>query len=258
MSAPLSAQALPPRLAAALWRGSDLGAAQGPVVSSGWNALDRELPGGGWPCGMLIETLCRQSGTLEWRLLGNALRQVAEHGASVALIGPPHPPFLPGLLQAGVPARQLLWVRADTPAERLWAAEQLLRADGDGALVVWLPQARPEQLRRLHGHAQGRRLLLFGVRPEAAAGDASPAPLRVGVRLGADWTLQAQVLKRRGPAHEVPLELPSIPGGLRAALPPRLLRPAVPQPAPARTLPLRGAHVVGRTVSAAASRVAVS
>ena len=231
-----------------------MGVPAGQIVPSGWDALDHELPGGGWPCGALTEVLSPQPGTLEWRLLAGALQHLAADGGTITLIGPPRPPFLPGLLQLGLTARQLLWIRAETVQERLWAAEQLLQADGEGALLAWLPQARPEQLRRLHHHAQHRRLLVVALRPDAARLDASPAPLRVSARLGAHWSLHVHVLKRRGPAHDTPLELQAIPGGLRIALPPRLLRPQ----ASLQPLPMRGAHVVGRVApSPAGHRTAV-
>jgi protein ImuA len=46
------------------------------------------------------------------------------------------------------------------------------------------------------------------------------------VRVGIDWELQLQVLKRRGPAHDGLIRLASIPGGLEAVLTPRTLLPS--------------------------------
>ena len=48
---------LPPEIEQAIWRGCDLGAQAGDVVSSGFEALDVELPGGGWPCQSIAEVL---------------------------------------------------------------------------------------------------------------------------------------------------------------------------------------------------------
>ena len=243
---------LPAAVAAAVWRGDDVGQAAGPVVPSGWDALDRELPGGGWPCGALTEVLAPQPSVLEWRLLGGALRQVAAAGGTIVLVGSPKPPYLPGLRRLGIEGGHLVWVQADTPAERLWAAEQLIQADGDNALLAWLPQARPEQLRRLHSRAQGGRLLLFALRPDDARHESSPAGLRLSARAGADWAVRVQVLKRRGPVHDAELVLPSFPSGLEAVLPPR---PRAPGRLPA--LPSGVAHVVGRAASARSGRCAV-
>ena len=102
-------------------------------------------------------------------------------------------------------------------------------------LVSWLPQARPEQIRRLQVCAQACEGPVFLFRPAAAQHEASAAPLRVFATFGLDWALQVHVLKRRGPAHEGVVTLPSVPGGLEAVLTPRLLRPS--QLVAARTMP---------------------
>jgi protein ImuA len=210
---------------AALWRGDALGSPITAVVATGWNTLDAQLPGGGWPCHALTEVLQPQPSVCEWRLLGPALASVVRQDRSVVVVGPPKAPHLPGLRHAGLDEAHLLWIRADSPAHRLWATEQLIRGNGCGAVLAWLPQARPEQLRRLQVLAQGCDGLVFLLRPEAAQHEASPAPLRVMARHGPGWTLQLAILKRKGPRHEGVLALPSVPGGLQAVLTPRLTSP---------------------------------
>ncbi len=257
--------ALPPAVAAAVWRGDQLGRAALPTRSSGFDVLDAALPGGGWPCQGLTELLCPQPGTLEWRLLAPLLRTLCSAGGAarlaaaspVLLVGPPHRPHPPGLRADGISERGLVWLQADTTAERLWTTEQLLKARAPGVLVAWLPQARPEQLRRLQvlaGAAQGP---VFVCRPQAAAREASAAPLRLLVRVGAagaddgPWSLQVDVLKRPGPPLARTLSLPSVPGGLAALLPPRW-RPAPVPPAPAHPRE-EDAHVVVRPAAAPAA-----
>lgn len=217
---------LPPAVAAALWRGDALGSPITRTVSSGAQALDDELPGGGWPCHALTEILTPQPSVLEWRLLGPALRQVVSAGGSVVLVGPPKSPHLPGLRHAGLDEHHLVWIQAGAPSERLWCTEQLVKANACGALVAWLPQARPEQIRRLQVCAQACDGPTFLFRPIAAQHEASAAPLRVQVSFGLDWALQVHVLKRRGPAREGSVSLPSIPGGLASVLTPRLRHPS--------------------------------
>lgn len=224
--APPVAAAFPASLETALWRGSELGRQDSAVVPSGWPALNAELPGGGWPCQAVCELLSPQPATVEWRLLAPALRQVVAGGRQVVVVGPPRHPFLPGLVHEGLDERQFVWIQADTPAERLWVTEQLIKARAAGALVAWLPQARQDQLRRLQVCAQANEGLAFLCRPEAARHEASAAPLRLLAGFGLDWELQVQVFKRRGPAHEGRLHLPSVPGGLAAVLTPRLLQPS--------------------------------
>jgi protein ImuA len=222
----LRTRALPPAVEAALWSGTDLGTPVTAVVSSGFAALDAELPGGGWPCHALTEVLSPQPSVLEWRLIGPALGRMVRDGGQVVVVGPPKHPHLPGLRHAGIDEKHLVWVQAEAPAERLWCTEQLVKANACAALVAWLPQARPEQIRRLQVCAQVCEgpVLLF--RPAAAQHESSAAPLRVMATFGVDWELQVHVFKRRGPAHDGLVRLPSIPGGLSAVLTPRLLRPS--------------------------------
>jgi protein ImuA len=218
---------LPPGVAAALWRGSELGSSVTQVVSTGWTALDSELPGGGWPCHAITEVLQPQPSIAEWRLLAPALKSIVAADKMVVVVGPPKHPHLPGLRHMGLDERHLLWIQADTPAQRLWVTEQLVKSNACGALVAWLPQARQEQIRRLQICSQICDGPVFLCRPAAAQHEASAAPLRVQLRLDVDWAVRLQIFKRRGPVHEEALRLPSIPGGLESIITPRLVQPSV-------------------------------
>ena len=218
---------LPPAVEAALWRADQIGRSTTPVISTGFAALDAELPGGGWPCQSLTELLQPQPTVAEWRLLGAAIRQVMAKGQNLVVVGPPKSPHLPGLQHIGVDERHLVWIQTDTPAERLWVTEQLIRANAAGLLVSWLPQARQEQIRRLQVCAQSCDGPVFLCRPAAAEHEASAATLRVQLRIGADWELQVRLLKRRGATHEGVIHLPSVPGSLDAILTPRLRQPSL-------------------------------
>ena len=218
---------LPPAIAAAVWRADQLGSAVTAVVSTGFAALDAALPGGGWPCQSLTEILQPQPTVAEWRLLGAAIRQVVANGQDVVVVGPPKSPHLPGLQHLGVNERRLVWIKTDSPAERLWVTEQVIRANAAGLLIAWLPQARQEQIRRLQVGAQGCDGPVFLCRPAAAAHEPSAAPLRVQLRIGLDWELHVHLLKRKGPTHEGVIVLPSVPGGLDTLLTPRLRQPSL-------------------------------
>jgi len=238
---------LPSHVKAALWYGDELGSRVMSVLSSGHASLDQELPGGGWPCNALTEVLCPQPSTLEWRLLGPALRAVVASGRQVVVIAPPKSPHLAGLQHEGLDARHLVWLKAESPADRLWCTEQLVRANAAGAVLAWLPQARQEQLRRLQVRAQASDGPVFLFRPAATQHEPSPAPLRVMARVGADWELQVHVFKRRGPVHAGTVVLPSIPGGLASIITPRLR-------APSRLFPEVPSHAVDRAASSPAFR----
>lgn len=254
------------RLQGRLWRGSSLGAAADPALPSGFAALDAELPGGGWPLQAVTELLMPQSGVLEWRLLAPALRgwwaaqalpaaapghkgRAATPGLrSLLLVNPPHTPHLPGLQALGLPPSALVWVKAATPAETLWAAEQAIKSRV--AVLAWLPEARPEQIRRLQVNALGSDAPAFVVRPERVAQQSSAAPLRLVVQPGEAWQLQVHLLKRRGPAHEGWLQLPAVPGAVEPLLTAAGRNPppaSAPAPMPARP-PTERADALARTV----------
>ena len=192
-----------------LWRASELGTALVETRSTGFSALDVELPGAGWPQGTLTEILQAQPGLHEWRLLLPVLR-VATAKSQAVLIGCPHLPNLPALAGRGIPAGSLLMVSSAAPADRLWAAEQALRCGEVGALLAWLPKARSDQLRRLHMASQsGSRPLVFVFRPAAAEHESSPAPLRVGVQGAGRQGLDIRLVKRRGPTLKTTLRIPA-------------------------------------------------
>lgn len=209
-----------------VWRGSELGSNVTDTITTGWDTLDRELPGGGWPLRSLTEILTPQPAVVEWRLLCGGLAALVARGGEVILVAPPKSPHLPGLVHAGLDQRKLVWIQANTPAERLWVTEQLIKSNSVGAVVAWLPQARQEQIRRLQVCSLACDAPIFLCRPEATRHESSAAPLRVHATYGLDWELQVEVFKRRGPVHAAPLQLPSVPGGLAAVLTPRLSTPS--------------------------------
>jgi protein ImuA len=122
----------------------------------------------------------------------------------------------------------VVWIEAATPADRLWTTEQVIKADPAGAILSWLPQARPEQIRRLQVQAHGCEAPVFLLRPVTALRDASSAPLRLSIALGAGWQLEVRIAKRRGASMDEALHLHALPGQLARVLPPRLIR--IPAP----------------------------
>ena len=144
---------------------------------------------------------------------------MSDAGALV-LVNPPHRPFVPALAAQGLDASRLLMLQGPTlardAAARVWACEQALRCAGVSAVLAWLPQVRPEQLRRLQMAAQNFQQALFVMRPLAAQQEASPAVLRLLLEPGDALTLR--LLKRRGPPLTTPLVLPARPERLQALL----------------------------------------
>ncbi len=212
-----------------VWMADALASVSAAVTGTGYAALDAELPGAGWPLGALVELLQPTASTSVWPLMLPALARQAQAGR-VALIQPPHQPYLPALAAAGVPWSQTLWIQAATPAQAAWAGEQALRCQDVAAVVAWLPRAQAGDLRRLHQAAASTGALLFVMRPAQAAHTASPARVRLRVTAAvrpfsrlrlvgtgdlaegerASWPqLRIDLLKRRGPPMPMPLWLPA-------------------------------------------------
>jgi protein ImuA len=165
----------------------------------------------------------------------------------------------------GIAMPSVLLVEAERPAERLWAAEQALRCRDLSALLVWLPQARPEQLRRLQLACQAahqpRPPLAFVFRPQSAQHESSPAPLRLSLRLSpwqetpgagqqASSELEVHIFKRRGPVQETPLRL-------HTALPPVLALRRAAAVAPSVASPVRVTSSAEQASPASAAIVAL-
>jgi hypothetical protein len=216
-----------------LWRGSQLARAYGKTVDTGYAALSAELPGGGWPLGVLVELLVPQPGVGEMRLLRPALTTVSKR--PVALLQAPHVPNALAFSFLGLPVDKLMMLRAPKTADALWCAERVLQAKTCGALVLWQQHIRAEALRRLHLAAQATETLLVLIRPLASAQDASPATLRLGVR-PADGGLVVDVVKRRGPTRTETLSVSLQPSPILLSQYGRVRR-RLPAPARARGVP---------------------
>lgn len=221
----------PEALHPALWRAHQLGHRTQPAATpSDFAPLDAELPGGGWPHGMLTELLLPHAGLGELRLLAPALARIAGSGRSVMLFDPPAGLSGWALAQLGVATEQLLVIygrrprgaaygrdgprgaanlrRALPAADLLWALEQSLKSGQVGAVLAWLPQRlRADALRRLQLAAQGHDGPVFLLREIEARLKPSAAPLRLALGCAGIDTLVLRVFKRRGPPLAAPLQL---------------------------------------------------
>jgi hypothetical protein len=182
-----------------IWLGRQLAAA--PAVATGWPALDQALPGRGWPQGALTELLPATEGIGELSLLLPALRELTSHDRPIVFVRPSHAPYAPALARAGLPLRRLTWIAAGDDADARWAAEQILRENAAGAVLLWSSAAGDTPLRRLQLAAQEGQSLAFLYRPpqslRQALVTASPAAVRLVLGPAPD-ALRIQVLKARG------------------------------------------------------------
>ncbi|MFL6564723.1 MAG: damage-inducible protein, partial [Burkholderiales bacterium] len=79
-----------------VWRGGRLAALAG-AMPTGFDALDRELPGGGWPAGALTELFVRRAGIGELQLVLPALAALSWGGKRIVWLAPPYLPYAPAL-----------------------------------------------------------------------------------------------------------------------------------------------------------------
>jgi protein ImuA len=201
-----------------LWRARDSHAVGRARISSGFAELNIRT-GGGWPRGELSELLSDQPGSGRLSLLLPALSDLSQSGLGVAFIAAPQPLYAPALAQAGVDLARTVVVQPNNPLDAQWAAEELLRNDQFGAVVLWLNRSSERELRRLKLAVEKSGQLGLLLRPLAAQQQTSPAALRLQVQ-AANGIPQVKVLKARGIHPGAPFALPSA----RAALLQRALR----------------------------------
>lgn len=208
-----------------VWRANDLPADACATVPTGHATLDTALPGGGWPVRAVIDLLQPQPGVAELRLLAPALARVVAAGQELVMVAPPMRLHPVGMQQLGIDAHRVTWITADTPLDRLWAVEQLVRAGSAGAVVAWLPRVRADQIRRLQVCAQNCDGPIFLFRPAEVAREPSAAPLRVLLETSLDWEIHLQLIKCRGGVGGR-LTIPAVPRSIEPILTPRSRRPA--------------------------------
>jgi len=161
---------------------------------TGHASLDSVLPIGGWPPAALTEILIPAHGSGELRLLWPTLARLADSGERIVLVAPPYVPYPQAWQAAGVDLRQLSVIQA-SERDALWAVEQCLRSGSCGAVMCWPNSVDDRALRRLQVAAETGETLAFAFRGQQAAGNPSPAALRIAIDLRPS---QLRVLKCRG------------------------------------------------------------
>ena len=187
-----------------VWRGHNpTQAAAG--LASGYEILDRHLPGGGWPQSALTEILIERYGIGELRLLMPALAQLSSRDDSadysepgwIAWVAPPFQPYPPALQQWGIDLSRVLIVRPKDDSEMLWSAEQALSSGTCAAVLLWTDSLSDQASRRLQLAAEKGNSWAIAFRPARARTEPSAAALRIALQSGSTGT-HVHVLKSRG------------------------------------------------------------
>jgi protein ImuA len=199
-----------------LWQAGHLSSSP-QAVASGFAALDRHLPGGGWPASGLAELLLATAGVGELRLLAPLLGTLSRRQARwVAWVAPPFMPYAPALAAHGVDVGRLLLIHPNDHRQALWALERAARSGSCSLILAWLDERRLRQAdtRRLKLAARRGNTLICLFRPEQAAARPSLAELRLRLRPAEAGAVTVDVCKRRGgwPVSGIRLQLDDRPG----------------------------------------------
>lgn len=203
----------------ALWQGRRQQHNHGEVLPTGYPQLDAVLPAQGWPTGALTEIMTGCSGIGELSMLMPALRHLTKEQHWVALIAPPHVPYAPALMEAGLDLDRTLIVDTDKSADLkekekndFWATEQLLRSGIFSAVILWSGRHGNDRTqRRLQLAAEHGKCWAVCYRPEYAAKSASPAGLRMLLKQQ-QRQLYIDIIKNRGgKLHQLSLQQQATP-----------------------------------------------
>ncbi|MFT7529240.1 MAG: hypothetical protein ACI9FD_000237 [Gammaproteobacteria bacterium] len=166
-------------------------------ISTGFDSLDRRLPGGGWPLGALTEILIPdyEPGTL-WITLP-ALASLSRQQRWMAMVSPPHMPYAPALAAIGLDLNKILLIRPKSHTDVLWTIEEALKSGTCSSVLFWLNQSGNKVLRRLQLAAERSNALAICFRPEYLASQRTSAALRIKVSPRATG-LVTDILKCRG------------------------------------------------------------
>ncbi|RJS95077.1 translesion DNA synthesis-associated protein ImuA [Salinisphaera sp. Q1T1-3] len=171
------------------------------TCSTGWPALDRILPGRGYPLTGVTEWLIEQTGIGEFGFLLQAMapRLAAAPQTRLVLINPPHHLNALALEAHGIDRARLPIIRCERAGECVWSVEQLAEAGGLVGLVLWEQQLDSAALRRLQLASEKAGCPVFVYRALAAARQRSPAALRLALT-SRQGRQRLEVIKCRGPA----------------------------------------------------------
>ena len=183
----------------ALWKAGTL-QRQAEATSTGFEVLDRHLPGNGWPQAGLCEFMLPSAGLGELKLLLPVLKTLSRQARWIAWVNPPFIPYAPALEAAGVDIGKILLIHPKNHKDALWALERATRSGTCSAALAWLDERelKTKDTQRLQLAARQGGTLSCLIRPEKALEENSMAELRVAVRRSGEDTLNVSLCKRRG------------------------------------------------------------
>ncbi|MDO3721904.1 translesion DNA synthesis-associated protein ImuA [Marinobacter sp. chi1] len=183
---------------ARVWQGHRHTATLQPAEPTGYQRLDNQLGGLGWPTGALSECLLDAPGIGELHLLLPLMQRLSHRGKTVFWINPPHTPYAPALAREGVNLDQVVMVHTDNQGDFLWTLENCLRSPVTGLVMAWPDKLAARDIRRLQLAAEAGSNVCVLFRERHHAEQNSPAALRLELTPGDHQALKVNIVKRRG------------------------------------------------------------
>ncbi|PFG53995.1 hypothetical protein ATG98_3179 [Marinobacter sp. LV10R520-4] len=217
---------------ARIWQGHQPAHTSQLAESTGYQALDNQLGGLGWPRGALSECLLDTPGIGELHLLLPLMQRLTHSGKTVFWLNPPHIPYAPALVREGVDLDQVVVIHTQDSGDFLWTLENCLRSPVTGLVMAWPGKLALRDVRRLQLAAEAGSNVCVLFRERCHAAQNSPAALRLELQPDANQCLQVQILKRRGswPGQHCELPLPQR-AGRAVAETSRVVKGPWPRPA---------------------------
>lgn len=183
---------------ARVWQGHQHIRTNQSAEPTGYQMLDNQLGGIGWPRGALSECLLDAPGIGELQLLLPLMQRLSHSGKTVFWINPPHTPYAPAFAREGVNLDQVILIHTEDEGDLLWTLENCLRSPVTGLVMVWPGKLAAREIRRLQLAAEAGSNVCVLFRERRYAEQNSPAALRLELAPGEHQDLRVNVLKRRG------------------------------------------------------------
>ncbi|WP_286222470.1 translesion DNA synthesis-associated protein ImuA [Marinobacter apostichopi] len=183
---------------ARVWQGHQHRPTSQAAEPTGYQILDNQLGGIGWPRGALSECLLDNSGIGELHLLLPLMQRLSHSGKTVFWLNPPHMPYAPALAREGVNLDQVVMIHTDEAGDFLWTLENCLRSPVTGLVMAWPGKLASRDIRRLQLAAEAGSNVCVLFRERRYADQNSPAALRLELEPGDNQELKINIVKRRG------------------------------------------------------------
>jgi hypothetical protein len=182
------------------------------TIGTGCQALDACLPHGGYQLGSVVEYL--RSGPAcgaSYLALAAAASAMRATDGFMVVVDTRHTIYPPALSSQEIDLNKVIFVRPQSHVDAMWAVDQALRNSAVAVVVADLPQVDDRSARRLQLAAESGASLAILMRGATACQQPSwaevqwlvgseehPISFRTPFRIGANRTLQVQLVRARG------------------------------------------------------------